>query len=341
MSPLISAGIEGGIKYILTMNPFQSKILSTAEFIECDLTYNESIEYPYLFNAVAFNDDIMEWVVVARVRLDREGAKGYGLAYKKIFENYSAEYSEFEVGKSLKGVVIDWSDAEVAGLRGAIGEDLAWKLLKGCKVHWNHSWQQVRDRVASSTDKTFEKAVFGKIASSIVTLPAGRQVTTAFEVLRGIHCASSLLGIVKNLTVDEANFVDSYSNWQKAKHWAEWWLRPQHLRMLHQEFSEMEVDNWLRCPSDTNAVERKNRESKDLSPLTIQQAMINRYKADKFVCAKQVAAEEVKISFRDRSGHARRDAAQKSIQWRKSSGKEDKEAQLGPPDKAQHFNGKR
>ena len=29
----VSAGIEGGIKYIFTMNPFQCKVLSTAEFI--------------------------------------------------------------------------------------------------------------------------------------------------------------------------------------------------------------------------------------------------------------------------------------------------------------------
>ena len=68
----------------------------------------------------------------------------------------------------------------------------------------------------------------------------------------------------------------------------------------------METDDWLRCPSDTNAVECKNRESKDLTPLTIQQAMINRYKADKYVCAKQVAAEEeVKITYQDRSEHAK------------------------------------
>lgn len=116
------------------MNPFQCKVLSTAEFTECDLTYNESIEYPYLFNAVAFNDDTMEWVVVARVRLDKEGAKGYGLAYKKMFEKCS-DYPDFEVGKSLNGVVTDWSDAEIAGLRRAIGEDLGKKLLKGCQVH--------------------------------------------------------------------------------------------------------------------------------------------------------------------------------------------------------------
>ena len=215
---LVSAGIEGGIQYIFTMNPFQCKVLSTAEFIECDLTYNESIEYRYLFNAVAFNDDTMEWVVVARVRLDKEGSKGYGLAYKKMFEKCSSDYPEFEVGKSLKGVVTDWSDAEIAGLRSAVGEDLGSKLLKGCQVHWNRSWQRVRDRIVSSNDKLLERAVFGKIASSIVKLPVGRQVTAAFEVLCGIRCPKSLLGIVKSLTVEEANFVDSSCNWQKAKH---------------------------------------------------------------------------------------------------------------------------
>jgi hypothetical protein len=167
---LVSASIEGGIKYIFTMNPFQCKVLSTAEFIECDLTYNEPTEYPYLFNAVAFNDDKMEcyWVIVAHVRLHEEGAKQYGLAYKKMFDICSTDHSNFEVGKSLKGVVTDWSDAEITGQRGAIGDDLGKTLLKGCQVHWNRSWQHVRDRISSSSDKAFEKAVFGKIASSIV-----------------------------------------------------------------------------------------------------------------------------------------------------------------------------
>ena len=82
---------------------------------------------------MAFNDDTMEWVVVARVRMDK-GAKGYGLAYK-MYDKCSADYSNFEIGNSLKGVVLDWSDAEVAGLRAAIGEDLTRKLLKGCQVH--------------------------------------------------------------------------------------------------------------------------------------------------------------------------------------------------------------
>ena len=51
---LVSAGIENGIQYIFTMNLLMSKILSKAEFIEADITYNETKEYPYLFNAAAF-----------------------------------------------------------------------------------------------------------------------------------------------------------------------------------------------------------------------------------------------------------------------------------------------
>lgn len=84
---LVSAGMEGGIKDIFTMNPFQCKVRSTAEFIACDLTYNESLEYPYIINAVAFYDDTLEWVVVPCVYLDKEGAKGFGLAYKKCLKS--------------------------------------------------------------------------------------------------------------------------------------------------------------------------------------------------------------------------------------------------------------
>ena len=40
----------------------------------------------------------MEWVVVACVCLDKEGAIGYGLAYKKMFEKCSTDYPEFELG---------------------------------------------------------------------------------------------------------------------------------------------------------------------------------------------------------------------------------------------------
>jgi len=70
---LVSAGIEHGIQYIFTMNPLMSKILCKAEFIEAD----ETKEYPYLFNAAAFNETTMDWVVVSRVRLTKQDHQAY------------------------------------------------------------------------------------------------------------------------------------------------------------------------------------------------------------------------------------------------------------------------
>ena len=54
------------------MNSLMSEFLSKAVFIEADITYNETKEYTYLFNAAAFNETTMDWVVVSRVRLTKQ-----------------------------------------------------------------------------------------------------------------------------------------------------------------------------------------------------------------------------------------------------------------------------
>ena len=56
IGPIVSAFQELGIKYIVTMLTFMSQIASQADFIRCDLTYDSSKEYPYIFNAVAFDN---------------------------------------------------------------------------------------------------------------------------------------------------------------------------------------------------------------------------------------------------------------------------------------------
>ena len=56
----MSAGVENGIKYVLAMSPLITKMLSTAEFLQTNITYNENSLYPYLFNAVVFNEVTME-----------------------------------------------------------------------------------------------------------------------------------------------------------------------------------------------------------------------------------------------------------------------------------------
>ena len=72
--------------------------------------------YKYLFHAVAFNHVTMEWMVVARVWLDQQTASAYGLGFKKLFEQYRQADTNFAIGKTLLGIVTDWSDAEIKGL---------------------------------------------------------------------------------------------------------------------------------------------------------------------------------------------------------------------------------
>jgi len=60
--------------------------------------------------------------------------------------------------------------------------------------------------------------------------------------------------------------------------------------MLHKGFSLMDGSVWDCCTADTNAVERKNQDSKDKAPQQLQSAMINLHKADKYMCTKHIAA---------------------------------------------------
>ena len=101
---------------VFIMSLLMTKVATESDFIQCDITYDERKEYPYIFNAVVFNSTVMEWMAVVRVRLDKQTAEAYALAFRKIFDHCSQSNKIFEVGKNLLGVVIDWSDAEAAGL---------------------------------------------------------------------------------------------------------------------------------------------------------------------------------------------------------------------------------
>ena len=85
-------------------------------------------------------------------------------------------------------VVTDWSDAEVRGLCKAVSEQVQQSLVRGCRVHWNRSWQRIRDRVSCSKDKNLEKCIFSKIASQISKSPMSEGVCSCFEVLWSAEC---------------------------------------------------------------------------------------------------------------------------------------------------------
>ena len=37
---------------IFTMSPYMSRIATEADFLQCDITYDDCRDFPYLFNAV-------------------------------------------------------------------------------------------------------------------------------------------------------------------------------------------------------------------------------------------------------------------------------------------------
>ena len=55
----------------------------------------------------------MEWMVVARTRMTSESAEAYKLAFEKIFSLCTSGHPDFVVHETIKGIVIDWSAAEM------------------------------------------------------------------------------------------------------------------------------------------------------------------------------------------------------------------------------------
>ena len=334
---LLSAGIENGIKYVFTMSPLMVKIASEAEFIQCDITYDELQDYPYIFNAVAFNSVSMEWMVIARIRLNKQTANAYALAFKKVFERCSSINKDFRPGSTLLGVLIDWSDAEISGLKQAVGKDVGESLLKGCRVHWNRSCLRVADRVTKSAE---EKELFLKICYLIPKLNSAVEVVSCFETLCGAQKARDLTNKLKSaqLSQNEVQLIDSQCDWSIAKNWAQWWARHDHLKMLSKVFSPMDSAVWERCPSTTNAVERKNKDCKTENPSSLKMAMIKVYKLDKIACLKHIAAQKnISLSYRSRTNEARSEEAQRKRKQRQKTIPLDKTAQFGPPDRSSNF----
>ena len=320
----------------MTTSPLMTKMLSTAEYLQTDITYNDNPSYPYLFNAVLFNDITM---VVAREWLNTQSEPGYKLAFKKMFTHCKDNFPDFVLGKSLVAVILDWSDAQINGLKAAIGDQLADSLLKGCKVHWIRSCQRVADRVALTNNKDLEEKIFLQIVRKIQSLENAVDTVACFETLCGARSIQQLFEKLPGIcTSEEAKQADSHKDWSTAKCWAQWWTRGTHLKMLSVAFTDMDKNTWKTGPMTTNAVERKNRDCKS-DAVSIKQIMVQIYKLDKVVCMKHITAEQgSSITYRSRTAEARAAQAKSRQISRSVSGNPDKESHFGPPDKGTNFN---
>ena len=72
--------------------------------------------------------------MVARVRLNKLDASSYTHAFNAIFSKTKEKHHTLAVGTTLKGIIADWSDTQLNGLRGAIGEESTSKVMKECQV---------------------------------------------------------------------------------------------------------------------------------------------------------------------------------------------------------------
>ena len=132
---------------------------------------------------VAFDNSSIEWIVVAHIRLDAQNSAGYALCFKKLFEKCKSSRTDLELGITLQGIVIDWSDAEIKGVRSAVGKEMADKLLKGCKLHWQHSCQCVAERYRYHNREKKKKGLLLKICSKIQVLESSISIIACFETL--------------------------------------------------------------------------------------------------------------------------------------------------------------
>lgn len=60
-----------------------------------------------------------------------------------MFKFRHQECPQFQLDKTLKGVIVDWSDTERKGLRDAIGEAMADEVLRGTGV--DHTTELLRE----------------------------------------------------------------------------------------------------------------------------------------------------------------------------------------------------
>ena len=109
-------------------------------------------------------------------------------------------------------------------------------------------------------------------------------VLQLFQCLWGRTDIALVQHVVPGLTASHIVTVKENSNWEGALHWVNWWIRPGHLHMLSQAFTEMSKEAWENAPSTTNFVERKNLDIKQKNPVDFKAAMIKSYKLDKSYC---------------------------------------------------------
>ena len=249
--------------FVYFATPQMLTVLNEARFIEADVTFPRTKEFPYLLNMSSFNFETLRYQVVARVLMTHLTVAAYKEAFAKVLELTTNIHPEFEFGKGVRGWLLDFSEPQRDGLAANLG-DQGTKVIIGCLVHYKRGVKKVADKVCNNDCRT--KNLFKKIAYAIPLLDNQEDVDLAFEILCGkveLHeetVEEFLLSVIK-VTQEETADINT-AGWLGAIRWAKWWSRVKITKMFTKSFTEMTEDEWNYAPKTTNSVESQNRQTK-------------------------------------------------------------------------------
>ena len=166
---------------------------------------------------------------MARVRLNRLTANAYAQCFRSVFETVKKDHPHFAVGKSLQGIVLDWSDHQMKGLEAAVGEEVASKVAKGCRVHFARSVKRVSEQVNKNQPQAYK--AFTTIAYAIPHQITQEDVHTLFDVLEGNTGIEAALPLCEQQHSMLLEYSKSHNpaTWKPCSHWVKWWKRDRHL----------------------------------------------------------------------------------------------------------------
>ena len=74
-------------------------------------------------------------MVVARARMNSLTVGAYEKVFRSIFDTVHHDHPSFAVGKSLHGIITDWSDTQRRAIEQATSVEIANRVMKGCQVN--------------------------------------------------------------------------------------------------------------------------------------------------------------------------------------------------------------
>ena len=152
----------------LTMNPLQSSLFCSADFLSFDATFHENREYPVTLQVGTFSHAIDCYVVfVAKYRSKKDNLDMYKAALSKIVQTASDDAKQFGFQhfswSNLSSIVVDWSHTQCKAIKEAIlaetsnGEKIMERLHSGCAVHFARNGEKKlqNDMLKNQNKETF------------------------------------------------------------------------------------------------------------------------------------------------------------------------------------------